>query len=225
MSSATFTQTRSQALSLEKHADTLLSRYSAFQNLSNTSSSDEENELSDSIFENLQKRENVVNTLNRISETDTNLSTSKLQQLQRHKEVLSEHKRSYTKIQGVIKEERNRNNLLFSVRSDINAHRERSSNNSNNRDLNANDYILDERVRADNANSFAERLLQQAYNTRDELYSQRAHLSNAQLRMMGAVQLIPGINVLISRINTRRKRDTLILATVIAICILVLFFF
>ncbi|CUM55816.1 unnamed protein product [Debaryomyces tyrocola] len=225
MSSATFTQTRSQALNLEKQADTLLSRYSAFQNLSNTSSSDEENELSDSIFENLQKRENVVNTLNRISETDTNLSTSKLQQLQRHKEILSEHRRSYAKIKGVIKEERNRNNLLFSVRSDIDAHRERSSNNSNNRDLNANDYILDESVRADNANSFAERLLQQAYNTRDELYSQRAHLSNAQLRMMGAVLLIPGINVLISRINTRRKRDTLILATVIAICILVLFFF
>lgn len=115
--------------------------------------------------------------------------------------------------------------MLFSVRSDIDAHRERSTNNSNNRDLNANDYILDESVRADNANSFAERLLQQAYNTRDELYSQRAHLSNAQLRMMGAVLLIPGINVLISRINTRRKRDTLILATVIAICILVLFFF
>lgn len=224
MSSATFTQTRSQALSLEKQTDSLLSRYSGFQNLSNTNSSDEENELSDSISEILQKRDNVVNTLNRISETDNSLSTSKLQQLQRHKEILSEHKRSYAKIQGVISEERNRNNLLFSVRSDINAHKERTTT-SNNPNLNANDYILDESVRVDNANSFADRLLQQAYNTRDELYNQRAHLSNAQLRMMGAVLLIPGINVLISRINTRRKRDTLILATVIAFCILVLFFF
>ncbi|MGG6498071.1 UNVERIFIED_CONTAM: hypothetical protein NY603_34615, partial [Bacteroidetes bacterium 56_B9] len=75
---------------------------------------------------------------------------------------------------------------------------------------NDNDYILDEARRVDNANSFADRLLQQAFETRDELYNQRVFLQNASSRIQNTLQTIPGVNVLISRINTRRRRDTLI---------------
>lgn len=223
MSSATFTQTRSQALNLEKKTDTLLSKFSQFQHSSNTDASEEEDNLENSIIETLHKRDGVLGTLTRISESDNNISTSKLQQLQRHKEILAQHKNSFKKIKDTIQEERNRNNLLFSVRSDIESHRQGKSTL---RDVgaDANDYILDESVRADNANSFADRLLQQAYATRDELYNQRLSLNNALQRMLNVLQQVPGLNVLISRINTRRKRDTLILASVIAICIIFLFF-
>lgn len=224
MSSATFSQVRSQVLKLEKQTEGLLAQYSGFQNLSNTTANDEEKELDSSISQVLDKREEVIQTLNRICDMESGISSSKLQQLQRHKEVLAEHRRSYSKIKSIISEERNRNNLLFLVRSDIDAHKQRSVNFSNgNAGINSNDYILDERVRADNANSFAERLLQQAYSTRDELYSQRAYLTGALQRISNTVQRIPGINVLLSKINTRRKRDTLILASLIATCILLLF--
>lgn len=183
--------------------------------------SEEETTVATSIIEILDKRDEVVGRLNRLLESDVNISTSKLQQLQRHKEVLADHKGSFNKIQGRITEERNRNNLLFTIRSDISAHKQREISLGPDSE---NNYILDERARVDNANSFADRLLQQAYETRDELYSQRVQLQNAATRVLGTLQNIPGINVLISKINTRRKRDTLIMGFVIAFCIIGLFF-
>lgn len=220
MSSATFTQTRSQALNLEKQTESLLSRYSQFQNVANsTLASEDETKVHESIVESLDKRDSIITKLNRISESDPTISTSKLQQLTRHKEILNEHRKSLNRIQSNIEQDRNRNNLLFSVQSDISAHQQR-----NRPEINSHDYILDERERVDNANSFADRLLQLAYQTRDELLEQRQYLNDASLRMMGSLSAIPGLNVLIGRINTRRRRDTLILATVIAVCIVVLFF-
>lgn len=222
MSSSTFSQTRSQALSLEKQTETLLARYSNFQNQSSVEATDEESQIFTSIQETLEKRDATLAKLNRISDSMDTLLTSKLQQLTRHKEILSDHKASFNKIAANIEEERNRNNLLFSVRSDINAHRQQRAVTD---EINGNDYVLEERQRVDNANTFADRLLNLAYQTRDELYNQRQYLNNAQLKMFSTLQQIPGINVLISKINTRRKRDTFILATVIAACILLLFFF
>lgn len=216
MSSSTFAQARSQALTLEKQTDTLLSKYSRFQNGTTPAVSDEEQALVDQISDLLVRHEDVISKLNRISETDPLLSTSKLQQLTRHRENLHLHQAAFHKIQTRILDERNRSNLLFSIRSDISQHEQRSTQ------LNDNDYTLDERVRVDSANTFADRLLRLAYDTRDELMEQRFYLNNALLKMMGVLLTIPGINVLVSKINTRRRRDTLILATVIAVCIVFL---
>lgn len=231
MSSTSFTQARTQALNLEKQTESLLSKYSRINsnnlNSLSTPATIEETNLVEQISDLLIKRDSIINKLNRISETDSNLSTSKLQQLTRHKEILNDQKISFTKIQNKYLDERNRNNLLFLVRSDINEHKQRVTSNSstNNNNANDNDYILDERLRVDNANSLANRLLTSAYETRDELYNQRVHLNNASTKMMGVLSSIPGLNVLISKINTRRKRDTLILASVIATCIVILFLF
>ncbi|RLV91207.1 Golgi SNAP receptor complex member 1 [Spathaspora sp. JA1] len=228
MSSSTFTQTRSQALNLEKQTEQLLSQYSQFLTQQTIEPNDQEITIKSSIQDILDKRDSIINKLNRIGETMDNLSTSKLQQLTRHREILHEHKLSFNKIQDTISQDRNRNNLLFSVRSDINAHRQQQQqvvSETGTGGVSAHDYILDESQRVDSANSFAERLLQSAFNTRDELINQRQYLNNAQAKMFSTLQHIPGLNVLISKINTRRKRDTLILATVIALCILLLFFF
>ena len=107
--------------------------------------------------------------------------------------------------------------------SDISNHKRRNGP-ANALDTDPDSYILEESQRADNVNSIADRLLQSAYNTRDELANQRQYLQNAQLTILGTIQSVPGINVLILKINSRRKRDTLILATIIAVCILLLFF-
>lgn len=224
MSSATFSQIRNSALSLENQTDKLLSQYSKLQQIGNSSeSSDAELTIASDITQILEKRDEVISKLKRTVDTDEAAPASKLQQVQRHKEVLADHRNSFLKIQSKINEERNRNNLLFLIRLDLSAHKQR--NVSSSAAMSDNDYILEEGRRVDQANSFAERLLQQAFETRDELIGQRAFLQNAQGRIASTIQLIPGINVLISRINTRRKRDTLILASVIALCIFGLLFF
>lgn len=223
MSSSTFSQTRSQALSLEKQTEQLLSKFSQFQQQQQQNQSQslditpEETTIRQQIEEIFQKRNAVILKLNRISEVEPNLSTSKLQQLTRHKEKLNDDNLSFTKIINNIEDERNKNNLLFNVHRDINHHKQQ-------RNIDGNAYILEESERVNNVNSIADRLLQGAFATRDELLNQRQYLNNAQLQVLSTMQNIPGLNVLISKINTRRKRDTLILASVIAICILFLFF-
>lgn len=223
MSSSTFSQTRSQALSLEKQTEQLLSKFSQFQQQQQQNQSQslditpEETIIRQQIEEIFQKRNAIILKLNRISEVEPNLSTSKLQQLTRHKEKLNDDNLSLTKIINNIEDERNKNNLLFNVHRDINHHKQQ-------RNIDGNAYILEESERVNNVNSIADRLLQGAFATRDELLNQRQYLNNAQLQVLSTMQNIPGLNVLISKINTRRKRDTLILASVIAICILFLFF-
>ncbi|MCP8717334.1 MAG: hypothetical protein M5E90_07925 [Asgard group archaeon] len=220
MSSQTFTQARSQALSLEKQTEQLLSKYSQFQTQHNLDSTPDEELIIQQIKDLLNRRDEVISKMNRISTMQTsNLSTSKLQQFTRHQEKLNDDKISFNNITNRIIEERNKNNLLFNVQNDINVHKQRENTN-----INGNDYILEELERINNVGNIADRLLQGAFNTRDELLNQRQYLNNAQSQILSSLQNIPGLNVLISKINSRRKRDTLILAFVIAICILILFF-
>ncbi|CAI5760323.1 unnamed protein product [Candida verbasci] len=212
MSSSTFSQIRQQIINYEKGTESTLSKYSQIDPI------DDETETTTKIEELLEKREGLISKLNRIHETDPSLSTSKLQQLSRHKEILNDHKLQYVKITDKLNEERNKNNLLNNIHSDLNKRRERE------REINGNDYINEESQRVDSLNSFADRLLNNAYLTRDELLNQRQFLNNASNSMLSMLQQVPGLNVLISKINSRRKRDTLIIATVISICIVLLFF-
>lgn len=84
--------------------------------------------------------------------------------------------------------------------------------------------MLAERQRIDNTHGMADTLLAQAYETRDEFMRQRATLVNVQRRVMTAAAHIPGLNTLISKINTRKKRDSLIIAGLLTACILFLVF-
>lgn len=218
--STTFAQVRNSALNLEIQTESLLSRYSRMLSTIAAEQSSEEALLVTEIASMLTNREGVVANLNRKSEMEPNLPRAKLQQLQRHKEVLADHKASFTTLQSKFAAERNRSNLLYLIRLDLTAHKQRSLGNDNN----DNDYILDEARRVEGANSFADRLLQQAYETRDQLFGQRALLQSAQARLLLTLLQVPGIGALIGKINTRRKRDSLILAAVITLCIVGLFY-
>lgn len=222
---SSFSSIRTQLLNLEKQTDQNLIKYSNYEkNLSLKEDPEQEARIAATISELLARRDEFINKLNTINEFE-NLSTSKLQQLTRHKEILIDHKQIYTKLTNSINDIKNKNNLLFSIRSDLNQHQQQANRQQQqmpNQD--PNDYILDESVRVNDFNSFANRLLAGAYQTRDELLNQRNYLNNAQLTLTNSLQQVPGLNVLISKINTRRKRDTVILALVIAVCILFLFF-
>ncbi|GME93631.1 unnamed protein product [[Candida] boidinii] len=73
-------------------------------------------------------------------------------------------------------------------------------------------------------NSFADRLLQQVWETGQEVTRQNATLNNVSVRLQRTLSTIPGLNVLLSKINTRRRRDTIIIAAVIVICLILLWF-
>ena len=224
MSSATFSQIRNSALLLENQTDKLLAQLSKTKQSGNAIGLDDiELAVVTEIMQILEKRDELIGKLKRTIDVDGAALPSRVQQVQRHKEVLADHRTSFLKIQSKINEERDRNNLLYLIRLDLSAHKQR--NVSSTPAMSHNDYILEEGRRVEQANSFAERLLQQAFETRDELISQSNMLQNAQGRISNTIQQIPGIGVLISRINTRIKMDTIILASVISLCIFGLFFF
>lgn len=209
-----FAHTRAKALNLEKETELLLAKYATA--LLGVELGDREAELEQQVSAILEEREVLVKSLASI-----NAPPGKAQQVQRHREILAEHRQSFARMEEASAGERARHNLLYSVREDISAHHQRSKAMGAG-SMNANDYALDESQRADAANSLADRLLNQAHLTRDDLEMQRQRLGNAQLRMLASIQQVPGLKMLVSKINSRRKRDTVILATLIALCIVVL---
>ena len=160
-----------------------------------------------------------MDSLNGIIESNPNISSSKLSQLQRHKEVLQDHWKNFRNIRSSIQQERNRLNLLFSVKNDIAQH---SNNNLTNED--ENEYIQNESRRIDQSHNMMDRLIMQAVETRESFMNQSHLLHNANNRILQTLQRVPGLNQVISKINTRRKKNAVILATVTTLCILFLFF-
>lgn len=169
------------------------------------------------------KRESIIANLNRILDSEPNTSTAKLQNLLRHREVLAEHKREFARIKSSIQTARDRENLLSSVRNDIHQYHS-SSRGGRDRmaELDEEEYMIEERSRLDNSHNMADSVLAQAYAINSSFGEQRAMLQNAQRRIAMAAGKIPGINAIIAKINTRKKRDSVILALLISFCMLLL---
>ncbi|CAB4252995.1 similar to Saccharomyces cerevisiae YHL031C GOS1 v-SNARE protein involved in Golgi transport, homolog of the mammalian protein GOS-28/GS28 [Maudiozyma barnettii] len=218
VNSSSFVTVRGQAISLETQTDSLLSRYSTFAQTTSSEQSGKEKKLDTQIESTLKKRQDIIDSLNDICNENPSISASKLSQLQRHKEILQEHWKSFQNIRSSIQQERNRLNLLFSVKNDIAQH------NSNTNINDEEEYIQDESRRIDQSHNVVDRLISQAWETRDHFTSQNNVLNNVNNKTLQVLQRIPGLNHLLGKINTRRKKNAAILASVMTICILLLFF-
>lgn len=71
----------------------------------------------------------------------------------------------------------------------------------------------------------ADSVLSQAYAINENFGMQRETLANINRRIVGAASQVPGINGLIQRIGTKKRRDGIILGGFIAFCFLIFFFF
>ncbi|KAK9467378.1 snare region anchored in the vesicle membrane C-terminus-domain-containing protein [Lipomyces arxii] len=220
--SVSFGQLRSQARQLESQTESLFLSYSAFSRNPPPSPSTDELEAERGLEKVLAKREEVLASLTRLLDSEQITSATKLHHLQRHKEILTEHQKELARLKGVIQYERQHANLLSSVRNDIDSFRSTSGGPVDPRQ--EAEYMLNERSRIDNSNSMVDSILSQAYATREEFGLQRQMLASIQRRVTTSASRIPGINTIISKINTRKKRDSLIIATLISTCILILFF-
>ncbi|KAJ3414281.1 Golgi SNAP receptor complex member 1, partial [Chytridiales sp. JEL 0842] len=125
--------------------------------------------------------------------------------LQRHRDVLFDYSKEFKRTKANIQSAREHSELLSSVREDINSYKH----------SNMQDYMLQERGKIDNSHSMADMVLEQAYETRENLDSQRKQLFGARTRLGSTLQRFPLVNNLISKINTKKKKDALVLAGVI----------
>ncbi|XHF97306.1 hypothetical protein AWENTII_000901 [Aspergillus wentii] len=169
----------------------------------------------------LERRDSLIAQLSRLLDSEATLTASALKQnnLARHREILQDHRRELQRLTSAIAETRDRANLLSNVRSDISAYR------ASNPDTAEADYMLEERGRIDESHSMMDGVLSQAYAINENFGLQRENLASINRRIVSAAGSVPGMNALIGKIGTKRRRDAIILGAFIGFCFLMLLFF
>lgn len=214
-------QLRQQIRTLESQSESIFHTYSQYASAPNLPEkpSEEEQKNETEIQELFEQREALIAQLSRLLDSESALNTSSLKQnnLSRHREVLAEHRSELRRLKSSIAEARDRQHLLTSVRSDIDAFRS-----SNPAEAEA-EYMLQERGRLDSSHNVIDGIISQAYAINENFGLQRETLSSINRRITSAAAQVPGINGLIQRIGTKRRRDGIILGSFIAFCFLLFF--
>ncbi|KAI9485146.1 Golgi SNAP receptor complex member 1, partial [Zychaea mexicana] len=168
------------------------------------------------IEELLKKLNSVIasmgEVLERPSATPTNPSMTHM--LERHKDIMYDYNKEFRRVKTNMKAAQDKASLMDQVQDEIRMYNTANGDGS--------DYYLSERNRIEGTHRMTDMILEQAYATRQDVSRQGRMLQNVNSRVSGVIGRIPGINNLISRINTRRKRDTLIMAGVISTCIILI---
>ncbi|KAJ5370458.1 uncharacterized protein N7496_006550 [Penicillium cataractarum] len=216
-------QLRQQARSLETQTEQLFHTYAQFSSLTKPppSPTEEELRLESQLKDLLERRESLISQLSRLLDSEATLTSSALKQnnLARHREVLADHRRELQRLTSAIAESRDRANLLSNVRSDIDAYR------ASNPGAAEADYMLEERGRVENSHNMIDGVLSQAYAINENFGIQRETLASINRRIVGAASQVPGMNYLIGKIGTKKRRDAIILGCFIGFCFLMLVYF
>ncbi|XP_049360136.1 Golgi SNAP receptor complex member 1-2 [Solanum verrucosum] len=142
-------------------------------------------------------------------------TTSVIQKLARHRDILHEFTQEFRRIKGNISSMREHAELLSSVRDDISEYKASGS-------MSPKMHILRERAAIHGSISHIDDVINQAQTTRAALGSQRALFGDVQGKVKQLGDKFPVIRGLIGSIRRKKSRDTLILSAVIAACTLFL---
>ncbi|XP_013778130.1 Golgi SNAP receptor complex member 1-like [Limulus polyphemus] len=135
---------------------------------------------------------------------------------QRHREILQDYCHEFQKTKTNIQARREREELLGSVRRDIDSYKNSSSLNRR-----ADVYVKEhEHIRS--SDRMVDEQISIAMRTKDELRSQRNAFKSIQTKITTFANRFPMINSLVQRINLRKRRDSIILGSVIGVCTILL---
>lgn len=85
--------------------------------------------------------------------------------------------------------------------------------------------MIEERGRVDNSHNMIDGVLSQAYAINENFGVQRETLASINRRIVGAASQVPGMNYLMGKIGTKKRRDAIILGSFIGFCFLMLLYF
>ncbi|MEE6468610.1 hypothetical protein FKM82_008328 [Ascaphus truei] len=137
----------------------------------------------------------------------TSINAALMHTLQRHRDILQDYTHEFHKTKANFQAIREREDLLGSVRKDIESYKTGSGVNNRRTEL-----FLKEH----------EHLRNIAMATKENMTSQRGMFKSIQSRVNTLANRFPAVNNLIQRINLRKRRDSLILGSVIGICTVLL---
>lgn len=221
MATPGWAQLRQQIRTLESQTEShfhTLSQYTSSSTLSEKPSPEEQN-IETEITDLFGQRENLINQLARLLDSESALSTSALKQnnLTRHRELLTDHRSELRRVKAQIQENRSRQHLLANVRADIESSRTAEEQEA--------EYMLSERNHLDQSHSVIDGIISQAYQINENFGIQRETLASVNRRITLAASQLPGVNDLMARIGTKKRRDGIILGSFIAFCFLMFLWF
>ncbi|KAK3775476.1 hypothetical protein RRG08_027232 [Elysia crispata] len=146
----------------------------------------------------------------------TSPSAALMHTLQRHRDILQDYSQEFSKTSANINAMREREDLLGSVRRDINAYKNSSGLNRRS------DMFLKENEHIRNSERLVDEQINIAIATKENLQSQGKLLTSITQKVNTFANRFPVINSLVQRINMRKRRDSIIIAVVIAVCIILL---
>ncbi|GLH01696.1 hypothetical protein R5R35_012662 [Gryllus longicercus] len=160
----------------------------------------------------LSKLSNINEKMGEVSSGQAPTSSAILHTMQRHKEILQDYNQEFRKTQANYRARREREDLLKSVRKDIDNYKGSSGLNRRM------DLYLKENEHIRNSDRLIDEQISIAVETRDHLVSQRLAFKRFQTKIHDISNRFPVLNSLIQRINFRKRRDSIILGLVISIC-------
>ncbi|XP_029651053.1 Golgi SNAP receptor complex member 1 isoform X2 [Octopus sinensis] len=143
-------------------------------------------------------------------------SATLLHTLQRHRDILQNYSREFQKTKANITALKERDDLLGSVHRDINAYKNSSGLNRRT------DLYLKEHEHIRNSERLVDEQISVAMATKENLYVQKNMLMSITQTMNSFANRFPAINSLMQRVNIRKRRDSIILASVISGCIILM---
>jgi len=221
MATPGWAQLRQQIRTIESQTEShfhTLSQYTSSASLSEKPSPEEQSTESE-LLDLFSKRENLIGQLSRLLDSESALSTSALKQnnLTRHRELLTDHRSELRRLKSQIAETRSRQHLLSNVRQDIADSRSAEEQEA--------EYMLQERGHLDQSHSMIDGIISQAYQINENFGIQSDTLASVNRRITLAASQLPGVNDLMTRIGSKKRRDGIILGSFIAFCFLMFLWF
>uniref|UniRef100_A0A8C6SP37 Golgi SNAP receptor complex member 1 n=1 Tax=Neogobius melanostomus TaxID=47308 RepID=A0A8C6SP37_9GOBI len=137
--------------------------------------------------------------------------------LQRHRDILQDYTNEFHKTKTNFFSLREREDLLGSVHRDIESYKSGSGVNNRRSEL-----FLKEHEHLRSSDRLIDNAISIAMATKENMTFQRGILKSIQTRVTTLANRFPAINGLIQKINLRKRRDSLILGTVIGVCTILL---
>ncbi|XP_072318645.1 Golgi SNAP receptor complex member 1 [Eucyclogobius newberryi] len=147
----------------------------------------------------------------------SSLNAALMHTLQRHRDILQDYTHEFHKTKSNFLAIREREDLLGSVRKDIETYKSGSGVNNRRTEL-----FLKEHEHLRNSERLMDDTISIAMATKENVTSQRGVLKSIQSKVNTLANRFPTINNLIQRINLRKRRDSLILGAVIGVCTIIL---
>ncbi|XP_033329481.1 golgi SNAP receptor complex member Gos28 [Megalopta genalis] len=167
------------------------------------------------VFENMASEiEALLTKLSSINERMSELhpnGAAMLHTMQRHKDILKDYKLEFSKIRNNFAARRDREDLLGSVRKEIDNYKSASG-------LNRREMFMKENQHIHNSDRLINDQISIAMETREHLMTQRQAFKRIQTRFNDISNRFPAVNSLVQRINLRKRRDSLILGLIVGFC-------